>query len=190
MPWSSTIIYFADERVVPLTDDDSNYKLVAQTLLAGRDGTGVKVVKLAEGLAPPAAAADYEEKLKGMDMADGVPVFGMSAGRGEVVEVRRAVGVRGNDWRWQPRCAMFGGAGQGRVWASCCATDARCIRGMVSNCRSGLRGLPVIVLSVPRCLFSLFFVGCSSSDDHRHDPVGHGARRPHGVALSWTPTGM
>lgn len=77
MPWSSTVIYFADERVVPLTDDDSNYKLVAETLLAGRDGTGVKVVKLTEGLAPPAAAADYEEKLKGMDTADGVPVFDM-----------------------------------------------------------------------------------------------------------------
>lgn len=77
MPWSSTIIYFADERVVPLTDDDSNYKLVADTLLAARDGSGVQVVKLTEGLAPPAAAADYEEKLKGMDMADGVPVFDM-----------------------------------------------------------------------------------------------------------------
>lgn len=91
MPWSSTIIYFADERVVPLTDDDSNYKLVADTLLAARDGSGVQVVKLTEGLAPPAAAADYEEKLKGMDMADGVPVFGMSTELGDVLVVPRAV---------------------------------------------------------------------------------------------------
>lgn len=123
MPWSSTIIYFADERVVPLTDDDSNYKLVAETLLAGRDGTGVKVVKLAEGLNPPAAAADYEDKLKGMDMADGVPVFGMSSGRGEVVVVTTAVGVCRN------------------AVCSTCALQA----GHGTNCRRGLRGLPVFV---------------------------------------------
>lgn len=115
MPWSSTVIYFADERVVPLTDDDSNYKLVAETLLAGRDGTGVKVVKLTEGLAPPAAAADYEEKLKGMDTADGVPVFGTSAGRGLVVVLT------------QGRRTLVEVAGGG------CAPRARYMQGMVTN---------------------------------------------------------
>lgn len=159
MPWSSTIIYFADERVVPLTDDDSNYKLVSETLLTGRDGTGVQVVKLAEGLAPPAAAADYEDKLKGMDMADGVPVFGMFMWRREVV-VRRAGDVCGRDWRWVPECAMFRGAGLDWVGSSFCVAHTRCMQGMVTNCRRRLRGVLVLSLGVPRRVSLFPLDGC------------------------------
>ena len=70
-------VWFGDERCVPPTDPESNYRLARESLLAG-DALGAARVHRAQGeLAPAAAAADYEAQLRAHAPAgaSGVPVL-------------------------------------------------------------------------------------------------------------------
>eukprot|EP00752_Nemacystus_decipiens_P009101 g8125.t1 len=61
--WSSTKIYFADERCVPLDHSDSNFK-AWDALFTSSGLPSENVIAVKTDLAPEAAAADYEAKLK------------------------------------------------------------------------------------------------------------------------------
>jgi 6-phosphogluconolactonase len=66
--WRDVHLWLSDERCVPLDDADSNYRLVARTLLtrlpAGTTPPIAHAVTRAGDGDPPAAAADYEAELR------------------------------------------------------------------------------------------------------------------------------
>jgi 6-phosphogluconolactonase len=68
--WSRVELWFGDERCVPPDDPDSNYRLVADSLLAGLAGP-VRVHRIAGEDDPDAAAAAYSSELTGcvLDLA-------------------------------------------------------------------------------------------------------------------------
>lgn len=66
-PWSRTLLFFGDERFVPATDKDSNYAMVADTLLSRIEMPAQNVFRMTTEL-PSAAdtARAYEATLKGV----------------------------------------------------------------------------------------------------------------------------
>src|SRR5215471_5697290 len=66
--------WFGDERCVPADDPDSNFRMVAESLLLGPAGAG-RVHRIAGELAPEAAAESYEEELRRFvpEDDDGIP---------------------------------------------------------------------------------------------------------------------
>lgn len=77
--WRDVHLWIGDERCVPLDDADSNYRLVAHTLLARLPaGTTPPIVHPVTGAGdgdPPAAAADYEAELSEQIAGAPFPVF-------------------------------------------------------------------------------------------------------------------
>jgi len=71
MPWAKTYVFWVDERQVPLTHADSNYKLAMDHLLSKVPIPKSNIFPLTDGTKPvDAAASVYENKLKkffGMD---------------------------------------------------------------------------------------------------------------------------
>jgi 6-phosphogluconolactonase len=79
-------VWFGDERCVPPTDPESNYRLARESLLAGDALAAARVHRAQGELAPAAAAADYEAQLRAHAPLDraGVPVLdAMLLGLGE-----------------------------------------------------------------------------------------------------------
>ncbi|KAM7463663.1 hypothetical protein LguiA_031784 [Lonicera macranthoides] len=64
--WSKWMIFFLDERVVPLTDPDSNYKLAYDGLLSKVTIPKDNIYPITEKLSPEDAADDYEICLKNL----------------------------------------------------------------------------------------------------------------------------
>jgi len=64
--WSRVDLWFGDERCLPPDDPESNYRLVAETLLPGADG--VRVHPIDGTLAPDAGAAAYAEEIRGVTL--------------------------------------------------------------------------------------------------------------------------
>ncbi len=64
--WSCVDLWFGDERCVPPDDPESNYRLVAETLLPGADG--VRLHPIDGTLAPDAGAAAYAEEIRGVTL--------------------------------------------------------------------------------------------------------------------------
>jgi len=62
--WSKWMIFFLDERVVPLTDPDSNYKLAYDGFLSKVPIPKSHIYAINDKLSPEAAADDYEARLK------------------------------------------------------------------------------------------------------------------------------
>ncbi|KAK3042086.1 hypothetical protein RJ639_001788 [Escallonia herrerae] len=62
--WSKWYIFFLDERVVPLDDPDSNYKLAKDGFLSKVPIPREHIYAINDSLTPEAAADDYEERLK------------------------------------------------------------------------------------------------------------------------------
>ncbi len=64
--WSKTFLFFSDERHVPPDHPDSNYRMVNQAMLSKVPVPAGNMYRvLAENPDASAAAADYEEKLRG-----------------------------------------------------------------------------------------------------------------------------
>lgn len=61
--WSSWRVFWADERCVPLTDPDSNYRLAREYLFEQVDIPPGQIYPLDDTLAPAAAARAYQAKL-------------------------------------------------------------------------------------------------------------------------------
>ena len=64
-PWNRTFLFFGDERHVPPTDPESNYRMVSESLLSKIAIPASNVFRVqAENSEAAAAAADYEAQLR------------------------------------------------------------------------------------------------------------------------------
>lgn len=61
--WPKWHIFWADERCVPLTDPDSNYRLAREYLFSHVEIPPSQIVPINDTLDPAAAATDYQNKL-------------------------------------------------------------------------------------------------------------------------------
>jgi len=61
--WSKWHVFWADERCVPLTDPDSNYRLTREYLFNHVDIPPAQIVPINDALDPAAAATDYQNRL-------------------------------------------------------------------------------------------------------------------------------
>jgi 6-phosphogluconolactonase len=61
--WSSWHVFWADERCVPLTDANSNYRLAREYLFEHVQIPPAQIYPLNDSLDPDAAAVDYQAKL-------------------------------------------------------------------------------------------------------------------------------
>jgi 6-phosphogluconolactonase len=65
MPWASTHLYFGDERCVPPTDPDSNYRMADAALIAEVPGLVARTHRIEGERGPIEAAARYDALLRG-----------------------------------------------------------------------------------------------------------------------------
>lgn len=64
IPWERVHLFWGDERPVPPTDPESNYRMVRETLLSKVALPEGNVHRIAAELGPDVAAAAYEEELR------------------------------------------------------------------------------------------------------------------------------
>lgn len=62
--WSAWHVFWADERCVPLSDPESNYRLLREELLDQVDIPADQIYPIDDSLDPVQAAADYQTKLQ------------------------------------------------------------------------------------------------------------------------------
>lgn len=80
MPWSKLDLYFVDERSVPPTDSDSNYRMVREALFDHLPATTfapAQIHRIEAEVAPEIAAARYESELRNSFRLEGAetPTF-------------------------------------------------------------------------------------------------------------------
>ena len=74
--WGRVHFFFGDERCVPPTHADSNYRMVSETLLSRGTFPESNVHRIKTELAPEVAAQQYEDELR--SYFGGVPAFDLS----------------------------------------------------------------------------------------------------------------
>lgn len=62
-PWGKTLVTFGDERCVPPSDEQSNYRMGRESLLVSANVPDNSVLRMRGEIDPPRAAQEYEEKL-------------------------------------------------------------------------------------------------------------------------------
>jgi 6-phosphogluconolactonase len=72
--WSAFEVWFADERCVPPDDPESNYRLVAETLLGPGEVPAEQVHRMEGELGPEEGARRYREEMTRDLPSDGAPV--------------------------------------------------------------------------------------------------------------------
>ena len=86
MPWDKLELYWVDERTVPPTDADSNYRMTREAMLDHVPLTPAQIHRMEGELAPEAAAARYESELRNSFRLEGAesPTFDLiSLGMGD-----------------------------------------------------------------------------------------------------------
>jgi 6-phosphogluconolactonase len=72
-PWTHGEVWFADERCVPPEDEQSNYRLVASTLLGGAQVPAERVHRMEGEAGPEEGAQRYAAELRSQIPADAAP---------------------------------------------------------------------------------------------------------------------
>ncbi len=62
--WSATHLFWGDERMVPISDPQSNYRMVAETLLSRIDMPPDNIHRTRTGVPPEESARSYEQELR------------------------------------------------------------------------------------------------------------------------------
>ncbi len=77
MPWDKLQLFWVDERCVPPTDKDSNYRMTSEAMLAQVPLPGEQVFRMEGELDPEAAASRYEATIRNAFRLEGAetPVF-------------------------------------------------------------------------------------------------------------------
>ena len=75
--WSAVHVWFGDERCVPPEDEESNYRLAAETLVAGAGLTATQVHRMRGELGPDEGARAYGAELcEHLELDDaGIPIL-------------------------------------------------------------------------------------------------------------------
>lgn len=74
--WSKVILFWGDERIVPPTDEQSNYKMTTDHLLSKVNIPEANIHRVKGELTPEEACNQYEELLpKQLNVVDGIPQF-------------------------------------------------------------------------------------------------------------------
>lgn len=63
IPWNKTILTFGDERCVPPEDEQSNFRMVSETLLQPAGVPESSVLRMRGEIEPSAAALEYQKQL-------------------------------------------------------------------------------------------------------------------------------
>lgn len=81
MPWDKLQLYWVDERTVPPTDEDSNYRMTKEAMLDHVPLKPEQVHRIEGELEPEAAAARYESELRNSFRLEGAesPTFDLVA---------------------------------------------------------------------------------------------------------------
>ena len=76
--WSRVIIFFSDERCVPIDSPDSNYGMIRKTLLEPLKIPETKVFRFQVENGPEEAASGYERSIKGVFGEGAPPAFDLA----------------------------------------------------------------------------------------------------------------
>jgi 6-phosphogluconolactonase len=79
LDWSSMHVALSDERWVPPTHDDSNERMVRETLLEGRAAGAALLPMYAEGTTAEARAAEIDEEIRSLPFPFAAVLLGMGA---------------------------------------------------------------------------------------------------------------
>ena len=74
MPWDKLHLFWVDERCVPPTDKDSNYRMTNEAMLSKVPLPAAQVHRMEGELDPESAAARYDAVLR-EEFGEGMPVF-------------------------------------------------------------------------------------------------------------------
>jgi 6-phosphogluconolactonase len=74
MPWSQLELFFVDERTVPPTDKDSNYRMTREALLSKAPLKAEQIFRIEGELKPDEAAARYESAIRTQFLLEGAEV--------------------------------------------------------------------------------------------------------------------
>src|SRR5215470_3135167 len=74
MPWGQIELFFVDERTVPPTDKDSNYRMTREAMLNSGPLKSEQVFRIEGELSPEEAAAHYESTIRNQFKLEGAEV--------------------------------------------------------------------------------------------------------------------
>jgi len=74
IPWDKLHLFFVDERCVPPTDDESNYKMTSEAMLSKVPLPAAQIHRMEGELDPEVAASRYEAAIRA-EFGPGHPVF-------------------------------------------------------------------------------------------------------------------
>ena len=111
--WANAHVWLCDERVVPLDDERSNFRLVQESVLTRVEATPI-VHAVRTELGPEGAAAEYDEALRGVTLdfallgigSDGHTASLFPNAPGLEERERRAIAAEPGLEPWVPRVTM------------------------------------------------------------------------------------
>src|SRR6184192_1369987 len=75
LPWESIRITFGDERCVPPEDEDSNFRMVRETLLVPAAVPQKSIMRMRGEIDPQIAAQEYQDQLNAIATGRGEPIY-------------------------------------------------------------------------------------------------------------------